>query len=150
MGYETEPNRAPTLQEEDTLLFCEHGRIIEANTYGHDRNGIDYRSHWFRIVKHWSRAFLLVKHGGGEERFELDYNAARAAQFFEPLNSNQRYLLMHMLYQIHSKARRAGNDETAQKYKQAFVDGRLKKRKMPRSNSVKIWIEAKIPDEVTP
>src|SRR5687767_12519341 len=85
--------RAPELQDGDELLYSECGRVVPAHTYGHDRNGIDYRSHYFRIVKHGGSAFLLVKHGGGEERLRLDYNARRAAQFFERLDSTERYLL---------------------------------------------------------
>jgi len=143
-NWGAEECRAPTIYEGDELLFSECGRVIKARTYGHDGNGIDYRSHYFRIVKRSGRAFLLVKHGGGEERFEIDYNAKRAAQFFEPFDSNQRYLLMHMLFQIYKHAQRAASEETAAKYKQAFVNGRLKKRKMPRSDVVKVWIESQL------
>ena len=68
-GYETEPWRAPAVQADETLLYCEHGRILHRT----GPNGVDYRSHWFRIVKQTDggKFLLLVKHGGGEERIEL-------------------------------------------------------------------------------
>ena len=135
--------RAPDLAEGDTLLYSECGRIIKAGTYGHGRNGIDYRSHYFRIVAgaHGSGCWLLVKHGGGQERIKLDYSATRAAQFFEPFDSDARYLLMHMLFSV---AREAADDErarTSARYKSAFVAGLLKKRKLRGQDAVKVWID---------
>lgn len=135
--------RAPTLAEGDTLLYSECGRIIKAGTYGHGNNGIDYRSHYFTVVKsaNLGGCWLLVKHGSGGERIKLDYSASRAAQFFEPLDSNARYLLMHMLFNLHKHAGQAATDATAREYQQAFASGMLKKRKQRGGDSVKVWIE---------
>lgn len=130
--------RAPQLEEGDTLLFSECGRVVKAHTYGHDRDGIDYRSHYFRIVKRHGACYLLVKHGGGQEGFRLDY---RAAQFFAPLDSTERYLLMHTFYNTHAHARRSATRETAETYQRAFAEGRLKKRKVRGTETVKVWIE---------
>jgi len=138
--------RAPDLAEGDTLLYSECGRIVKAGTYGHGRNGIDYRSHYFRVVAgaNGYGCWLLVKHGGGQERIKLDYSAQRACQFFEPLDSTQRYLLMHMLHSVHRESEKQAQDETARYYKAAFVRGTLKKRKQCGSDAVKVWIENRI------
>jgi hypothetical protein len=133
--------RAPTLQDGDLLLFSEGGRVVRGNTYGHDRDSIDYRSHYFRIVRNGGSAYLLVKHGGGEERLRLDYNAARAKQFFEPLDSTQRYLLMHAFYSVARNARNAEHQAQMEKYTKAFAEGRLKKRKKRGGSAVSVWIE---------
>lgn len=134
--------RAPDLKEGDALLFDECGRIVEAGTYGHGSNGIDYRSHYFRIVAaQYGGCYLLVKHGGGQERIQLDYSVARARQFFEPLDSTQRYLLMHMLHSVHRKAQDEATKETATAYRAAFADGRLRKRKHRGTEGYKVWIE---------
>ena len=142
-NWGAEPWRAPTLQDGDAVLYSECGRIIAAGTYGHGSNGIDYRSHYFTVAKgsHGYGCYLLVKHGGGEERIKIDYSASRAAQFFEPLDSNARYLLMHMLFNVHSDAKRAAAEATAAHYKAAFVSGALKKRKHRGQDAVKVWIE---------
>lgn len=133
--------RAPTLDDGDVLLFSECGRVVKAGTYGHGQDDIDYRSHYFRIVKYGGGAYLLVKHGGGEERVQLDYSASRVAQFFKPLDSSERYLLMHLFYNMHVKARREATEKTAADYRKAFAEGRLKKRKVRGSNNVKVWID---------
>ena len=143
-NWGADPLRAPKLEEGETVMFSEHGRIVKANTYGHGRNGIDYRSHYFTIVKTaYSGCALLVKHGGGEERFKLDYSAPRVAQFFEPLDSTARYLLMHAFYSVHEDAARDAKAATAQEHKLAFAEGRLKKRKQRGADAVKVWIEAR-------
>jgi hypothetical protein len=141
--------RAPTLQDGDVVLYSECGRIIEACTYGHGHNGVDYRSHYFTVVKReFGGCCLLVKHGGGEERFEIDYSASRAAQFLEPFDSNARYLLMHMLYQVHRKAAQEATAKTASIYKSAFIAGTLKKRKVRGQQAVKVWIERATVEEM--
>lgn len=143
-NWGAEPWRAPDLAEGDAIMYSECGRIIEAGTHGHGRNGIDYRSHYFRVVSgtNGHGCFLLVKHGAGQERIKLDYNAQRAAQFFEPLGSNERYLLMHMLFSVSREARTVAQAETATTYRKAFIDGRLKKRKARGQSTIKVWIEA--------
>jgi hypothetical protein len=141
-NWGAEPWRAPDLAEGDTLLYSECGRIIKAYTYGHDNNGIDYRSHYFRVVKgsHGHGCWLLVKHGGGQERIQIDYSAQRAAQFFDHLDTNERYLLMHMLFGLHKAAKRDAEAATAASYKNAFASGALRKRKVRGSDQVKVWI----------
>jgi hypothetical protein len=134
--------RAPKLARDDVLLYSECGRIVKKGTYGHcDTIGIDYRSHYFSIVKRHGSCWLLVHHGGGQEEFEIDYSARRVPQFFEPLDSTERYLLMHLLFSVHKDARRAAAQQTAEKYATAFRQGRLKKRKARNNDTVKVWIE---------
>jgi hypothetical protein len=136
--------RAPKLEDDDTLLYSECGRVVKAHTYGHDNNGIDYRSHYFSIVKkRFGGCWLLVHHGGGQEQFQLDHSVGRVRLFFESLDSTQRYLLMHAFYNVHSCAREVAASETAATYRKAFVDGRLKKRKNRGRDTVKVWIEPK-------
>lgn len=142
-NWGAEPNRAPDLNDGDILLYDECGRVVEAHTYGNDNNGIDYRSHYFRVVKgsHGYGCWLLVKHGGGQERFQLDYNPTRCKQIFERLDSTERYLLMHMLFTVHRQAQVTARNDTKNLYTSAFVAGRLKKRKLPARGIVKVWIE---------
>jgi len=127
--------RKPTIKAGDVELFSEYGRII---------GNVDYRSHWFVLVKSetGSQAALIVKHGGGEERIPLGYTSGlNAVKSFSALDSEGRYLTMHLLYRIHTEARRMAAEETRATYNRAFVDGRLKKRKLRGVASVKVWIE---------
>jgi hypothetical protein len=142
-NWGADPRRAPTLQEGDELLYDECGRVHEKGTWGNSANcGIDYRSHYFRIVKaQYGGCWLLVKHGGGEERIQLDYNVHHVKLIFDLLCSDRRYLLMHMLHSVHREALKQGQDDTARHYQKAFIEGRLKKRKLPKQDAVKVWIE---------
>jgi hypothetical protein len=125
--------RQPTISPGDEVLFSECGRIMR-NT--------DYRSHSFRIVKpEYSEVTLCVKHGGGEERIALDYRAGCIRALFEPLPSDDRYFLMHMLLNLAHRTARDAAQATAATYRKAFVDGRLKKRKQPGRDVYKVTIE---------
>ena len=133
--------RAPDIEEGDEILFSECGRVVQSGTYGHGQTGIDYRSHYFTIVKNRGWAYLLVKHGAGQERIEIDYSANRVTQFFVNLDSTERYLLMHVFYNIHKEAARNAHLKTKQQFQSAFVSGKLKKRKIRGTDAVKVWIE---------
>lgn len=135
---ETEKNwgaeewRAPDILPTDTLLFSECGRILDK---------VDYRSHYFRVVKgEYAPIALLVKHGGGQERIE-DHFLRRILPSLKLLDSDNRYLLMYTVYQAFTEGRREGAKQTTAHFQLAFVEGRLKKRKC--KTTTKIWIEAK-------
>jgi hypothetical protein len=130
--WELEAWRAPTLQEGDVEIFSEPGRIAF---------NVDYRSHWFKLVQvRCGWYYLLVQHGGGEERHKL----ATKPQFVETLaclSSDLRYLTLHNYLNIIHEAQSVARYNAIDEYRKAFVDGRLKKRKMPGRDVCKVWIE---------
>ena len=141
--WELEPERAPKLMNGDELIYCEHGRIIYGSPERKAGEGTDCRSHWFRIVKNMGCWFLLVHHGAGEERVRLGYGYRNYPAMFDPLTSDARFWLMWQLLEIYHGGHITGVEETAQRYTTAFVEGRLKKRKLPKQEHVKVWIEPK-------
>jgi len=122
LGYEKEAWRQPTVLETDTLIFSEHGRIT---------NKVDFRSHWLTLVKaQYGGYFLLVKHGGGEERISLGYDhVCNALEALGQLTEDQRYLILYCLYDAHKDAKREAQQETRSYFQLAFLEGRLKRRK---------------------
>jgi hypothetical protein len=149
MGYETmtdieavrtdernwgaEQWRQPEPKPGDVVLYAEHGRIMDKT---------DYRSHSFKLVNgEFGYTYLLVRHGAGDERIQVHYTRDRLSKCFEPLDSDARYFLLHTLLDVHHAAERAAREETAAHLKKAFVEGRLKKRKMPGRNACKVWVE---------
>jgi hypothetical protein len=136
LNWGAEAWRQPTVREGDEVLFEECGRILEPDS----RDGVDCRSHSFKIVKSEYGDYLLyVSHGGGEERIKIDY-CRRIVPIFGALDSDQRYWLMHsMLSLAHDQANEA-RDRTSALYRKAFVEGRLKKRKMPGRDCWKVSI----------
>jgi hypothetical protein len=127
-----DPLRAPDVREGDRILFSEHGRIVE---------NVDHRSHYFRLVQRETFQFILmVKHGGGQEEID-NYSIRKLVTPLKALDSDARYLLMYAVHSAWREGQIIGRNKTAETYRAAFIEGRLKKRKMPNRNTVKVWIE---------
>ena len=126
-------------------MYDEPGRIVyrTKDAARYPGEGTDCRSHWFRVVRQGAggRYFLLVQHGGGDQRVSLGYNYRNYAAMFDPLTPDARFWLMWQMLEIYNEARMEAAKETAHKYEQAFVEGRLKKRKLPARGHTKVWIE---------
>lgn len=122
MGHETENWREPTFEPTDTVIYSEHGRSI---------NHTDYRSHWFAVVKPTiGRYQLLVKHGGGEERINLEYEFACGGLLaLASLESDARYLMLHTLYSLYKDTKQTTETQQGTYYRLAFLEGRLKRKK---------------------
>lgn len=124
--------RAPDVNEGETILFSECGRIL---------GNVDYRSHYFRLVKCEFGGFaLLVKHGGGQERLE-EYCIRKIVPALACLDSDNRYLTMYAVYQAYQTGHRAGYAKGTALFRDAFAAGRLKKRKIRNSSQTRVWIE---------
>jgi hypothetical protein len=122
MGYETEQWRRPTIQKDERIVFDEHGRSL---------SNIDYKSHWFVVVEaRYGGYWLLVKHGGGEERISLGYQYKLSGIVaLEKLSSDERYLALYVMLDIHHHAADEARAQTAHRYQLAFLEKRLKRHK---------------------
>jgi hypothetical protein len=138
-GYKWQPNDPPMIRpayppelgEHDTLIYDEPGRC----------GGLDAHCHHYRIVKEFGSLYLLVRHGGGEERFRL-HDTPNLTATLASLDTNARYWLLHAIYYSHSDGERDAQAKTAEEFRRAFVDGRLKKRKVRGQNCYKVTIES--------
>lgn len=74
----TRPVDPPKLADRDLLLFDEPGRC----------GGMDSHCHHYRLVKTNLSTFLLVRHGGGEERMRVSLPRGFS---FDGMDSNTRY-----------------------------------------------------------
>lgn len=118
----------PELKETDTLLYDEPGRC----------GGLDCHSHHFRVVKGSNGPELLVKHGGGEQRFRLFKTVLEP---LSKLDSNGRFWLLHEIFWIQSESAREAREQEQQRWKRAAAEKRIKTRKLPAQGFVKVWIE---------
>jgi hypothetical protein len=119
--------RAPSVEDGEEIIFDEPGRVLGRDAMGY--NGTDYRSHYFRVTRSKYDAYRLrVHHGGGEEAWSLGYNRS-TIDALGALDSDARYLLLHAIAKAHGESYRAGVQASAKKYTDAFLDGRLKKRR---------------------
>lgn len=67
------------------------------------------------------------------------FQAIRTIEALRDMDSNARYLTMHLLFNVYEDARRLQLEATSLNYRKAFVEGRLRKRKIKAG--VKVWIE---------
>lgn len=125
MGYETEEWRKPS-PDGDEELISEHGRVIK-----HSDNSVCYRAYWLTITKgEYGGYKLRVKHGGGEEAFDLGYRGKMLVRILSEIqSSDDRYFTLFCMFQMASEAQENTRRETASKYSLAFVEKRLKKRR---------------------
>ncbi len=114
---------------------------------GFVENGTTYESHQFWIIpgRHGYLSSLdcivTVRHGAGWESIRCRHMIARALLTLTA-NGHDReaFFLCWELLQTARDARIDGDQRTARRYRQAFVDGRLKKRKARGRSEFKVWI----------
>lgn len=138
----TQDWRAPTVPEGQTLVFDEPGRVMDRRTNG-GGSDVCYRSYWFRVTRWHSALILRIKHGGGEESQPLGYVEDAIHTILHALDSDARFFVLWELYDARKEGAKQAAARTAASYSQAFVDGRLKKRKRRGTSTYDVWIEAK-------
>lgn len=131
-SFSTRPVNPPALHEGDELLFDEPGRC----------GGLDSHSHHLRLVKQRYGGFaLLVRHGGGDERLPLGYRGAPIVDVITPLDTNARYWLLLKILSVAQDAARKAAEMTEGTWRKAAAEKRIKTRKQPGRDAVKVWIE---------
>jgi hypothetical protein len=142
LGYKwNQPNAAPgrypvnppPLEEGDTLLFDEPGRC----------GGLDSHCHHFRVVKHSSSLYLLVRHGGGDERMRL-YCHKGLADMLGSMDSTTRYWILASIHSADHDARREARETESYSWRKAAAEGRIKTRKLPARGVVRVTVEPEL------
>ena len=139
LGYKWQPNEAasvrpvspPSLADGDVLLYDEPGRC----------GGIDSHSHHYRVVKDYGALYLLVRHGGGDDRINLHLYKDQP-EVLAQLTSNGRYWLLNATYHAYRDGKSEGHERTEATWRRAAAEKRIKTRKVRGGNAVKVWIES--------
>lgn len=135
-SYQKREYTAPPVEEDEEIIFDEPGRILPPTT--EQGNATDCRSHYFRVTKaKFGKYRLRVKHGGGEECWDLDYSD-RTAYGLMQMDSDSRFRILWIIMDAHHE----GEGRGAKKYCQLFLEGRLKKRRKNGLVSVEILPQA--------
>jgi hypothetical protein len=132
------PLNAPELQEHDILLHDEPGRC----------GGLDSHAYHYRLVRQFSSTYLLVRHGGGDERFRLSCTDSLLVGL-AVMDSTLRYWTFNAIYHARAEARRTARDNEATLWKTAAAEKRIRTRKTRGANTVKVWIEPQKPTSTT-
>ena len=136
-GYRWQPSDAPSirrvdppaLNESETLLYDEPGRC----------GGLDSHCHHFRVTSDRGRIYLLVRHGGGDERMEFGWTNT-VLQGLAVLDSTARYWILQAAY--HGATRAAHNARIAERgeWEKAVAEKRIKTSR--RGGMVRVRIES--------
>ena len=132
--------RRPSVASDEDVLWDEPGRILQ---WGEDGKKTDCTSHHFLVVKPmYGRCALKVRHGAGDESFNLTWDREGVQRIFSALPSDERFRLCWIIMDAYKDGAKQAQTATKQQYIQAFADGRLKKRKVRGQPKVKVWIES--------
>jgi len=121
------PVDPPSLNDNDQLLRDEPGRC----------GGLDSHCHHYRLVKSHASLLLLVRHGAGDERLHL---SGPLESVLAQLDSTDCYWALNAIYHAYSDGKRSGSENTANNWRRAAAEKRIKTRKVRGSQSVRVWI----------
>ena len=126
------PVSAPALQDDDVLIFDEPGRC--------EKGKIDAHSHHFRVASKGCFYWLLVHHGGGDERIPIRDYAISAMMVS---TSYGRYWMLYTIWAAHRDATGKARENERAVWMRAVVEKRIKTRK--QRDGVRVWIEESTP-----
>ncbi|PZR93543.1 MAG: hypothetical protein DI537_10530 [Stutzerimonas stutzeri] len=115
---------------------------------GFVENGVTYESHTFYVdfgkpgYLSGPDAKLYVRHGAGWESIPTRHMIAAALKSL--LDAGDTRAAFFLCWEVFEQVRNAyssGVADTTVHFKRAFVDGRLKKRKVRGQAAAKVWIE---------
>lgn len=134
------------INRHETYTFKAPEMAIELK--GFVENGVTYESHTFYVDfgKSGSRtgpdATLYVRHGGGWESVSVRHMTATALKsLLDAGNTRAAFFLCWEMFEQVRNAYTRGITETSAHFKKAFVDGRLRKRKIRGRDAAQVWIE---------
>lgn len=131
-----DPARAPLPLPGEIIVFDECGRVLSPRSgIG---QGVCYRSFYLRLTKHGGSTYaVLVKHGAGQERYPVSSTFGFAVETIgAAMTSDERYALLFSMYRAASDAARSAADAASLELKQAFLEGRMRKKRQVKCGTV--------------
>jgi len=126
------------MEEGEELFFDEPGRILYRHENGR-KDGVDCRSHYFRVTKPKFGFYKLkVRHGGGEESACLKYDKM-IIEGLAKMDSDSRYWMLYAIMDVKSKAETSTAEKINSSWRTAAAQKRIKTRKVKAG--VKVWID---------
>ncbi len=134
-AYRERDSRAPAVPEGHTILIDEPGRVLD---------NVCYRAFSFRVTKEQFGDYILrVRHGGGDESWRMEWRK-RVVGIIEGLDSDSRFLMLHALMRAHQQSATITAERVAANWRKAAAEKRIKTRKLPGKNAVKVWVEPEV------
>jgi hypothetical protein len=126
------PVNPPELHDGEMLVFDEPGRC----------GGIDSHAYHFRLaINTGGDIFVIVRHGGGDERFRVAAYMPGVRHLIEALkqtDTHGRYWMLHLLYDVHHDGADKARDAERGKWTRAAAEKRIKVRRRGGRATVEI------------
>lgn len=111
-----------------TLYIARAGAVKEGKTRHHTETEVDL--------------YMRMRHGGGTEYYAMDCHLLELhVDSILALDDRTLYAMLYFAWDVRDKAITYGAERASDCFRQAFVEGRLKRRKIPGQNRFKVWIE---------
>jgi hypothetical protein len=116
--------------------------------------GVTYASYTIKLANRGfdNDLYLLVQHGAGREVWRLPsfYDGGALKDHILAMPERLQFALLFSIYRIASEARNQANAATRAEWAQAFVDGRIKKRRANKHRGLRVEIVPAAPsDKIT-
>ena len=106
-------------------------------TTNQDRcGGQDSHSYHYRVVRSGG-LYLLVRHGGGDERIRL--SNGRVLLYGLELLDTARYWTLNAIYHAHADGARDAREREAARWQRLAAEKRIKTRRQ-QDGRVKVWV----------
>ncbi|NBU11515.1 MAG: hypothetical protein EBS84_21340 [Proteobacteria bacterium] len=89
----------------------------------------------------YSSWYLLVRHGGGDERIEL-FHRKVLGPVLDTLDSTARYWMLHAIYSAHSDGGKKARDKESHYWRTAAAEKRIKVRKIRGRDAMRVEVSA--------
>lgn len=132
-GFSVRQVDPPDLKDGEELLYDGPGRC----------GGIDSHCHHFRVTRQGPFYYLLVRHGGGDERIRLCGSRDATVKAILALADNDCYWMLQLVYSTAHHESHCAVEEGNQKWRRAAAEKRIKTRKQRGGGGVKVWIESR-------
>lgn len=139
----------PLPERKDRVLIQTHGRDIGVGV-----GVVDYGSFSLMLgeEKTFRKPVILVEHGGGKEVYDIEspwiVMSPLITLALDKGSEKACYAILFALYESQDTAFSKGYNKAQDDYRTAFVEGRLKKRKVRGQMTTKVWIEPRAPKAV--
>lgn len=119
-------------------------RVFHRGDTNATRVSVTYASHEIRIARPTgigggSRLAILMHHGGGRYILEFYESALPTAAALLALPEREQYALAYTLFKQADECAAGARADEATRWAQAFVDGRIRKRR--RDRQLRVFIE---------
>lgn len=125
----------PETANSQELIINIQGPVIQG-----ENHSVTYESYNLSVVKDYNLYYLLVRHGGGQEKIRLSTAIKTMLGALQKMTDVEAFSVLFSIYDAHKRSARESADKTARHWLKAATENRIKRRKVRNQNRIKVWI----------